>query len=94
MVRAPGAEPVQAGRLSRKRLLPASASCFSVRLAPAPHRRGSSEWHKKMAASRHSQLRLDSEIDRSRAECQWEWIQSLVGQLSSRSPDPAGGELG
>ncbi|KAJ1140754.1 hypothetical protein NDU88_007092 [Pleurodeles waltl] len=49
MVRAPGAEPVQAGRLSRKRLLPASASCFSVWLAPAPHY----DMHKMAVRGRH-----------------------------------------
>ncbi|KAJ1148042.1 hypothetical protein NDU88_000883 [Pleurodeles waltl] len=63
MVRAPGAELVQAGRLSRRGLLP--ASCFSVWLAPAPHMQSSSEQHSKMAASRHSQPKLDSEIERS-----------------------------
>ncbi|XP_078505784.1 tetratricopeptide repeat protein 7A [Lissotriton helveticus] len=47
-----------------------------------------------MAATRHSQLKLDSEIERARAECQWERIQSLAGQLSSKSPDPAGDDFG
>ena len=43
-------------------------------------------------ASRLSQshLKLEAEIERCRAECQWEKILSLSKQLAPRGPDSTG----
>ncbi|XP_069464526.1 tetratricopeptide repeat protein 7A [Ambystoma mexicanum] len=46
-----------------------------------------------MATTRHSQLKLDTEIERCRAECQWERIQTLARQQSPKSPDPGGDDF-